>query len=330
MPKLLEVNHVSKVFRIGSILRGRKLVAVDDVTLSIDEDKPTILTVVGESGCGKTTLAKMILHVYPMTEGQILINGNDIADQKNYDKHAFVREVQPIFQNPYETFSARKRVDTYLFNTALKLGVAKNQDEAVEVVDRTLKSVGLSLAVVKGKYPGQFSGGELQRCSIARALIPSPKLIVADEPVAAIDASMKMNIVNLFKDLKDEYQVSFLYITHDLSTAYYVSDYVATLYRGNLVEFGPAQTILDHPAHPYTDLLLSSIPKVGDKWGDDSIVTESEREEYQLTACKFAPRCPRATDECFDKMPEHETTEDGRRVLCYHPIRETVKEVSIN
>lgn len=265
--KLLEINGVSKIFRVGGMLRGKKLVAVDDVTLSIDSDRPVILSIVGESGCGKSTLCKMVLRLHNPDMGEIILDGKNYADKKSYDPHQFKLDVQPIFQNPYESFSARKTVDTYLYNTALRLGIAKNRQEADRLVDEALKSVGMSLEVVKGKYPTQFSGGELQRVSIARALITRPKLIIADEPVAAIDASMKMNIVNLFKELRDKYKISFIYITHDLSTAYYVSDYIATLYRGCLIEYGPAKEIMDEPAHPYTELLMSSVPRVGDKWG---------------------------------------------------------------
>ncbi|NLX82375.1 MAG: ABC transporter ATP-binding protein, partial [Clostridiales bacterium] len=221
--KLIELKNVSKIFRIGSLLFGKKLTAIDDVSLSIDSGKPVILSIVGESGCGKSTLCKMILRVYPPDMGSIHLDGKDYADKRSYDAMRFRLDVQPIFQNPYESFSARKPVDSYLYNTALRLGIAKNREQADEVVDQTLKDVGLSLQMVKGKYSAQFSGGELQRVSIARALITKPKLIIADEPVAAIDASLKMNIVNLFKELKDKYKVSFIYITHDLSTAYYIA-----------------------------------------------------------------------------------------------------------
>ena len=182
--KLLEVKGVSKIFRVGGMLRGKKLVAVDNVSLSIDDDKPVILSIVGESGCGKSTLCKMILRLHNPDMGDIVLDGKSYADKKSYDPKQFKLDVQPIFQNPYESFSARKTVDTYLYNTALRLGIAKNRAEADKVVDEALKSVGMSLAVVKGKYATQFSGGELQRVSIARALITRPKLIIADEPVA--------------------------------------------------------------------------------------------------------------------------------------------------
>ena len=318
--KLLEIRNVSKIFRIGGMLLGKKLVAIDDVSLDIDAGKPVILSIVGESGCGKSTLCKMILRLYKPDMGDILLSGNSYLDKKAYNPLQFRLDVQPIFQNPYESFSARKTVDTYLFNTALRLGICQTRAEAENLVDETLRNVGLSLNVVRGKYPTQFSGGELQRVSIARALITRPKLIIADEPVAAIDASMKMNIVNLFKELKDKYRVSFIYITHDLSTAYYVSDYIATLYRGCLIEYGPAKEIMDEPAHPYTELLMNAVPRVGTKWDNELVMPDTEDKEYAITYCRFAPRCPYATDECRQKRPEMTPLNGSRKVLCFHPL----------
>lgn len=318
--KLLEIKNVSKIFRIGGMLKGKKLVAIDNISLDIDSEKPVILSIVGESGCGKSTMCKMILRMHKPDMGDILLYGNSYGDKKSYNPLQFRLDVQPIFQNPYESFSARKTVDTYLYNTALRLGVAKNRREADKLVDETLCSVGMSLAMVKGKYSTQFSGGELQRISIARALITRPKLIIADEPVAAIDASMKMNIVNLFKELKDKYNVSFIYITHDLSTAYYVSDYIATLYRGCLIEYGPAKEIMDEPAHPYTELLMNAVPRVGDKWDKEMVMPDMEEKEYAISYCKFAPRCPYATEECRKKLPEMTFLSKSRKVMCVHPI----------
>lgn len=320
--KLLQINNISKSFNIGGILSKKKLVAVDNVTIEMDGSKPVILSIVGESGCGKSTLCKMILRLHDFDQGDIRLLGKSYKDRKGYDTNQFRLDVQPIFQNPYESFSMRKTVDTYLFNTALRLKIAKNYKEAERLIEDTLQSVGLSLEVVKGKYPTQFSGGELQRVSIARALITRPKLIIADEPVAAIDASMKMNIVNLFKELKDKYKVSFIYVTHDLSTAYYVSDYIATLYRGCLIEYGQAKEIMDNPAHPYTELLMNAVPRVGEKWNKDVVMPDTEDKEYAITYCKFAPRCPYATDECRKTRPEMKAYVDGRKVLCFHPLNE--------
>ncbi len=317
--KLLELKNVSKVFRIGGMLSRKKLVAVDDVSLDIDAEEPVILSLVGESGCGKTTLCKMILRMYQADRGEIRLDGKSYSDKKEYDPRQFRLDVQPIFQNPYETFSMRKSVDSYLFNTAIRLGICKDRQKAEALIDETLHSVGMSLSVIRGKYPAQFSGGELQRISIARALITRPKLIIADEPVAAIDASMKMNIVNLFKELKDQYHVSFIYVTHDLSTAYYVSDFIATIYRGCLIEYGEASQIMDHPAHPYTRLLLDAVPRIGDKWEEELTLPGEEEKEYSLMGCRFSPRCPYVTEECRKKRPDMKKG-CGRQVLCWHPL----------
>jgi peptide/nickel transport system ATP-binding protein len=320
MEKLLEIQNLRKVFRIGGMLLGKKLVAVDDVSLSIGAEKPVIFSIIGESGCGKSTLCKMILRLHAPDSGDIRLGGRAYSDKRHYDPDQFRLDVQPIFQNPYESFSARKPVDTYLFNTAQRLHIIKTRREAEERADEALRCVGMSLETVRGKYPAQFSGGELQRVAIARALITRPKLIIADEPVAAIDASMKMNIVNLFKTLKESNNVSFLYITHDLSTAYYVSDYMATLYRGCVVEVGPTSDIMEAPAHPYTELLMQAVPRVGDKWDDSLKMPDMEEKEYALSCCKFAPRCPRATGQCRTTRPQLTPVGSDRSVLCFHPL----------
>jgi peptide/nickel transport system ATP-binding protein len=215
----------------------------------------------------------------------------------------FRRKVQPIFQNPFESFSSRKTVDTYLFETARNVLGTRSKADTHRAVDEALTSVGLSSERVIGRYPNQFSGGELQRVSVARAMIPRPELLVADEPVSMIDASLRMNVVNLFKQLRDEYNVTILYITHDLSTAYYVSDLIAIMYRGNIVEFGPSARVLKQPAHPYTELLLDSVAKIGEKWSEVVRLPDMETKEYGYAACKFAGRCPYVRDICRQIKP---------------------------
>jgi len=177
--------------------------------------------------------------------------------------------------------------------------------------------VGLTADRVIGRYPNQFSGGELQRVSVARAIIPHPELLVADEPVSMIDASLRMNVVNLFKKLRDDFNINILYITHDLSTAYYVSDLIAIMYRGNVVEYGPATKVLTDPAHPYTELLLDSVAKIGEKWRDLVRLPDMETKEYGYVGCKFAGRCPYVRDICRQVKPPLVQTEDQREVLCF-------------
>lgn len=264
---ILEVRNVSRVFRRGGVFSRTSLRAVDDVSLTID-DRPQVTAIVGESGSGKTTLARMILRLVEPTSGDVRLLGRPLTGQARdrVGDLEFRRLVQPIFQNPFEAFSAYLPVELYLRRTALNLKVASTEAQAAAAADRALQMVGLSLDRVAGKYIRQFSGGELQRISVARALIPEPKLIVADEPVSMVDASMRMNIVNLFRKIVDERQVSFIYITHDLSTAYYLSDHVSIMNAGRVVEQGPPARILDDPQDAYTRELMAAIPTIGARW----------------------------------------------------------------
>ena len=193
-------------------------------------------------------------------------------------------------------------------------------------MEEALASVGLKYADVKGKYPNQFSGGELQRVSVARALIPRPQIIIADEPVSMIDASLRMNVINLFLSLKQEYNTSFLYITHDLATAYYVSDYIAVMYRGTIVEFGEAKGILRNPQHPYTQLLLDSVAMTNRKWERKTFVaSDIEAKEFQFEGCRFRNRCPLAEDICIHERPGPVVQPDGREVYCHFAEKTNVE-----
>lgn len=314
----LEIRDVSKIYRTGGLIGSAKLAAVDRINLALSKGRPNILSIVGESGSGKTTLARMVMRLIRPTHGEIVIDGMSTSGRlSRAQMKEFRRRVQPIFQNPFESFSYRKTVDTYLFETAHNILGVRSKDAAHQAVDRALRNVGLSAERVIGRYPNQFSGGELQRVSVARAMIPNPELLVADEPVSMIDASLRMNVVNLFKALRDEFQVNILYITHDLSTAYYVSDLIAIMYRGNIVEYGPSSKILREPAHPYTELLLDSVAKIGVKWGEVVRLPDLETKEYGYVGCKFAARCPYAQPICRTTPPPRVHTADKREVLCF-------------
>ncbi len=269
MNTILKTTHLNKVYTLGSFPRNVTIKALNDINLEVESDEPVIISIVGESGSGKTTLAKVILRLVQPTSGDVTIAGQVVAGKgRKPDRTEFLRTVQPIFQNPFEAFSRYRTIDSYLYETATRVaGLGK--DAAVQAVEEALAAVGLEYADVRGKYPNQFSGGELQRASVARALIPHPKLIVADEPVSMIDASRRMIIINLFLALKEQYKTSFLYITHDLATAYYISDYIAVMTQGTVVEFGAAKQVLSNPQHSYTQLLLGSIPTLTHKWVDE-------------------------------------------------------------
>lgn len=269
METIIKTEGLNKEFILGGFPHNIKIKALNDVNITVASQEPAIISVVGESGSGKTTLAKIILRLQEPTSGQVIVSNQLVAGKgARPDKTEFLRSVQPIFQNPFEAFNRYRTIDMYLYETAtrvLKLG----QAEAINAIEEALAAVGLEYKDVRGKYPNQFSGGELQRASVARALIPHPTLIIADEPVSMIDASRRMIIINLFLALKQEYKTSFLYITHDLATAYYISDYIAVLNHGKLVEFGDGKQVLQNPQHDYTRLLLDSIPSLNKKWTDN-------------------------------------------------------------
>jgi peptide/nickel transport system ATP-binding protein len=313
MEKLLEINHLTKVFTLGNILSRIHITATDQISFYI---KPAeIFALAGESGCGKTTAARMIMGFEEPTSGEIIHNGKKEA--KN-EKAWRTEGIQAIFQDPFGTFNPLRTVDQYFFDTVKNFKLAKNKVEAIEFIDQKLKAVGLSYEEFAGKYPSEFSGGQLQRVSIARALLTDPTLLIADEPVSMVDASLRMSIVNLFKKLRDEMGVSVLYITHDLATAYYVSDRIAIMFRGNIVEMGSVEQVLMEPKHPYTRLLKESIPEADPKkrWQKPVTLSELEYEEYMRKGCKFAGRCPVVTEICKGVVPE-DINIDGVLVKCH-------------
>ncbi len=319
--RLLELDSISKVFHIGGALTGEKLTAVNNVGFQLRSDKPEVFTLAGESGSGKTTVARLILRDFPVTEGKILYEGSDTTRIRGRrGTMRFMSEVQPVFQNPFDTFNPLRRLVEYLIETALNFGIASNRKQAEPVVDDALKLVGLSFDEVNLRYPHELSGGQIQRVSVARALIPRPKLIIADEPVSMVDASLRMAIVNVFKRLRDEENVSVLYITHDLATAYYISDRIAIMLRGQIVETGTVDNVLGDPKHPYTRILKESvpqpIPEVKGAWAKSIALSTMEVREYGRIGCKFAGRCPNVMDKCRKIEPPDVTTA-GRVVKCH-------------
>ena len=269
-PNLLDVENVDKIFTMGGLVSRTVNHAVNDVSFSLAADKPEVFTIIGESGSGKTTLAGMILNSLAPTSGRILFRGRDLRDVRSRrDRLEFMSHVQAIFQNPFDAFNPLKRVDRYLFSAAQRFTECRTTEEAAERADEALRKVGLSLTEIRGRYPHEMSGGQLQRVAIARALVSNPSLIVADEPVSMIDASLRMTVINLFKKLRDEIGVSIIYITHDLATAYYISDRLIIMQKGKIVEGGDARTVLAAPQHPYSIKLRQAVLSVDNAWRDD-------------------------------------------------------------
>ena len=257
---LLDVDHVCKDFVRGGLLSRQRIRAVDDVSFRLESGRPEIFAIIGESGSGKSTLAAMILNVLRPTAGSLRFRGADIGEIRSRGTRlAFMAQVQPIFQNPFEAFNPLKQLDHYLFMTARRFTDAQDDAAAMRRADEALVKVGLSLAEVRGRFPHELSGGQLQRVAVARALIPSPAIIIADEPVSMVDASLRMSIVNLFRTLRADLGISIVYITHDLATAYTISDRIIIMQRGIVVESGNARSVLSDPQHPYSRQLKSAV-----------------------------------------------------------------------
>ena len=275
MPPFIEARHIRKVFTTGGGLFGddKHTVAVDDFSLEIDPDKPSFTAIAGESGSGKTTIARMLLGFIHPSSGQVLYKGNDLGDLEKDEMRSFRQDVQAIFQDPFEVYNPFYKVDHVLTTPIEKFGLASSQSEAREQIDVALRTVGLRPEETLGRYPHQLSGGQRQRITIARALLLKPKLIIADEPVSMVDASLRATILDSLHKLHSDFNISFVYITHDLTTAYQVSEQIVVLYHGNVVEAGDVEKVIRDPQHPYTRELISSIPmpNPGNSWIEKDI-----------------------------------------------------------
>ena len=313
MEKLLEVEQLTKVFTLGSAISRDRITAVDDISFHIGAGE--IFALAGESGCGKSTTARIIMGFEQPTSGVIIHSGK--RETKN-EKVWFSEGIQAVFQDPFSTFNPLRPVERYFFDTVYNYKLAKGRQHAIDYIDEKLRLVGLTYDDLSGRYPSEFSGGQLQRISIARALLTNPQLLIADEPVSMVDASLRMSIVNLFKKLRDELGVSVLYITHDLATAYYVCDRIAIMFRGDIVEMGTVEQVLMTPQHPYTQLLRASIPEAdtAHRWEGEIRLTDTEQDEYLRTGCRFAGRCPRVMDICRGTPPPDYNV-DGAHVSCH-------------
>lgn len=314
--KFLHVEGLTKIFRVGGILLGVRFAAVNNV--SFDVGPQEVFCLVGESGSGKTTLGRMILGLIEPTLGKIFYRGKRVDMLRGRaERKWFLREVQPVFQNPFETFNPLKKVETYLFRTAITFNDSSSQ-VVRGLIERALSLVGLSFEEVAGKYPFEFSGGQLQRISIARALISNPRLLVADEPVSMVDASLRMSIVNLLRGLKEEHGISVVYITHDLATAYYIGDRAGVMYRGDIVEMGSVEDLFMDPLHPYTKLLLDSVPdlELDEESKKEVRLPSLEIKEFTGLGCKFYDRCGDPLSFCREKEPSAVVI-DGRIVKCH-------------
>lgn len=304
MTTLLEARRVTKVFG-GGLFRTSHTTALQDFSFAVDDSFPSITCVVGESGSGKSTMARLLLGLETPTAGSVLYRGKALVDLTRMEKRLFRREVQAVFQDPFAAYNPVYKVDHVLEMPIAKFGLAATRAERRTLMERVLETVGLRPQETLGRYPHQLSGGQRQRIMVARALLLRPKLIIADEPVSMIDASLRAAVLNSLRQLNQEFGISLIYITHDLTTAYQVGQNIVVLYRGGVVEVGAIEMVVKQPQHPYTQLLIDSIPlpNPARKWRDEASASEMGRQATEMAGCKFASRCPHAFEPCLKAAP---------------------------
>jgi peptide/nickel transport system ATP-binding protein len=318
MTALLEAQEVTKIFG-GGLLHKRRTVALENFSLAIDNHPPSITAIVGESGSGKTTAARLLLGLTRPTRGTVRYAGKDVWSMSAREWRTFRRDVQVIFQDPYEVYNPFYKVDHVLETPVAKYQLAPTRAAGRALIEETLAKVGLRPEETLGRFPHQLSGGQRQRVMVARALLLKPRLIIADEPVSMVDASLRATILDSLRTLTRELNVSVVYITHDLTTAYQISENIIVLYRGAVAEAGEVGLVVKQPKHPYTQLLVSSIPRPDPDhtWEMEQGASEVGRQADTSVACRFADRCPFAMAVCLEKPPPLFQTDQHRAAACY-------------
>jgi oligopeptide/dipeptide ABC transporter ATP-binding protein len=317
---ILELRNVTKVFG-GGLFSRRRTVAVEDLSFSIPADRPTITAVAGESGSGKTTLSRLLLGVTRPSSGQVLYNGGDLARLRGQGRKQFLRDVQPIYQDPFGVYNPFYRADHLLFAAVTKFKLADSAKAGRRLIEQALETVGLRPEEILGRYPHQLSGGQRQRVMVARALLIQPRLILADEPVSMVDASLRATILEGLRSLNRDFGISILYVTHDLTTAYQICENIIIMYQGAVVESGSVDEVILNPKHPYTQLLVESIPQM-------RAVRDWERAEEQgdlgtphegrvSAGCRFANRCPAVMNKCWTTPPDLYRLEEKQIARCF-------------
>jgi oligopeptide/dipeptide ABC transporter ATP-binding protein len=317
MAPLLEARNVSKVFS-GGLLSRTQNVALDDFSFALEDSPPSITAVVGESGSGKTTLARLLLGLVAPTSGSVRYNGKDLRKHSRAEWRTFIREVQVIFQDPYEVYNPFYTVDHVLEEPVKKFALAATKTQGRALIEEALTAVGLRPEETLGRHPHQLSGGQRQRIMVARALLLKPRVIIADEPVSMVDASLRATILNNLRQLNRQFGISILYITHDLTTAYQLSENIIVLYRGGVAEVGSVERVVQHPEHPYTQLLVGSVPLPDPRRPWEAAPAPSAfGKEMTAASCRFADRCPRAMATCIQDRPPLYQTAPDRATACY-------------
>ena len=316
---LLKVRNLTKEFTLKANKFGEKpqiLHALNDVSIDIYEGET--LGVIGESGCGKSTFGKTIIQLHKATKGVVEYNGTNIFQLKGSELKRLKRDIQMVFQDPYSSLDPRKTAFKLIEEPLLVHKLIPNKKEREEKVLSLLREVGLDIHHAH-RFPHEFSGGQRQRINVARALSMNPKLIVCDEPVSALDVSVQAQVLNLFNRLQKEHNLTYIFISHDLGVIKHISDRIAIMYLGRIVELCDAKTIYDNPLHPYTKALLSAIPKESPFEKKERIVLKGEIPSPigDQIGCPLAGRCPHCKEECKHNIPKLQEVEEGHQVACF-------------
>ena len=312
MSYLIELKNATKVYKTGTV-------ALDNVSFFIDATAPSIIAVAGESGSGKTTLGMMALGFLEPSNGDILYKGKPLSSMNRQEQTNFRKEVQAVFQDPFAVYNPFYKVD-HIFEVGVQnFKLAKSRAEARQKIEEALVSVGLRPEETLGRFPHQLSGGQRQRLVVARALLFRPQLLMADEPVSMVDASLRATILESLRKMRETFSITILYITHDLTTAYHVCDYIIVLYKGSVMEAGDVESVIANPQHPYTQLLIDSIPwpDLNRQWGQQEIGMVDAETAKVGTGCKFASRCPHVMDKCRQTVPPLYQLGDKQVASCF-------------
>lgn len=317
---LLKIRNLKTYFPARSSIFSKPLYvkAVDDVTMDIP--RGSTFAVVGESGSGKTTLARSILRLIQPTSGEVIFHDNDILKMAKSELMDFRRKAQIVFQDPYNSLHPRKLIRN-IIGEGMKIHFKVSDEEIRDRISNVLKQVGLRDEHMY-RYPHEFSGGQRQRIAFARAIVLKPEFIVLDEPTSALDVSVQAMVLKMLRDIKVENNLTYIFITHDLSLVDYLADRVAVMYVGEVVELGDKNMLFNHPSHPYTDLLMSSnpIPDPNLKREKKLLKGEIPSSINPPEGCRFHNRCPYSNQRCIDEKPELRETEKGRFVRCHYPL----------
>ena len=316
---LLEAKNLVKEFPVTNGSKKGVVHAVSDVSLTVYQGET--LALVGESGCGKSTLGRLLLRLIELTSGQVIFDGTDIQTLKGKELRSFRKQMQIIFQDPYASLNPRMDVEKIISEPLITHKVCGSKQETRQRVLELMGEVGIPAEFLH-RYPHQFSGGQRQRIGIARAMAMNPRMIVCDEPVSALDVSIQSQVINLLADLQEEYDLTYLFISHDLSVVRHISDRVCVMFLGQICEIGDTAEIYQSPMHPYTRFLLDSVPKPDPEQRDDSLellTGEIPSPVNPPSGCRFRTRCPYADERCAQEHPEMQTF-GSRQVACHHPL----------